>query len=55
LIKEGVRRVIFFKGCSRCRGDMHVNQDVYGTYVQCIQCGRITEVGTSAKRQEIKN
>jgi hypothetical protein len=51
---EGVTRVIFFKGCSRCRGDMHVNQDIYGTYVQCIQCGRIKELGTSAKHQEHK-
>lgn len=44
--------MIFFKGCSKCRGDMHVNQDIYGAYIQCIQCGRITEIAQSSKQFE---
>ena len=27
------------KGCPRCKGDVFVDEDAYGWYEQCIQCG----------------
>ena len=27
------------KACPRCRGDIHVRQDMYGKYETCLQCG----------------
>lgn len=32
-------KVIRKKGCRRCRGNLSVECDIYGVYVQCIQCG----------------
>ena len=29
------------KACKRCGGDLSLEQDKYGTYVECIQCGAI--------------
>ena len=31
--------VIRKKGCKRCQGNLSVESDVYGVYIQCIQCG----------------
>lgn len=27
------------KACKRCGGDLSVECDIYGVYIQCIQCG----------------
>ena len=31
--------VIRSKACKRCRGDLFVEYDEYGVYVECVQCG----------------
>ncbi|MBI4202687.1 MAG: YheV family putative metal-binding protein [Chloroflexi bacterium] len=31
--------MIYFKACPRCQGDMHVVNDLYGRYLECLQCG----------------
>ncbi|HEU0021301.1 MAG TPA: hypothetical protein VFR55_06475 [Dehalococcoidia bacterium] len=31
--------MIVFKGCPRCQGDLYLNQDMYGKYLNCLQCG----------------
>jgi hypothetical protein len=31
--------VIRAKACKRCGGDISLECDIYGVYVQCIQCG----------------
>ncbi len=35
--------MIYFKACNRCQGDMLLERDRYGQYVQCIQCGYETD------------
>lgn len=40
--KEG--KVFYFKGCLRCKGDVYVEKDAYGTYRKCLQCGRMEEL-----------
>ncbi len=27
------------KSCPRCRGDIYIDEDTYGWYEECIQCG----------------
>jgi hypothetical protein len=31
--------VIRAKSCKRCGGDLSLECDIYGVYIQCIQCG----------------
>jgi len=28
------------QGCPRCHGDLYIGEDIYGVYLNCIQCGR---------------
>jgi hypothetical protein len=31
--------MIWLKACPRCRGDLTLQSDMYGSYLACIQCG----------------
>lgn len=31
--------MLYFKSCPRCKGDIHLDTDSYGTYAKCLQCG----------------
>lgn len=31
--------MITFRACPRCRGDLYREQDQYGAFDSCIQCG----------------
>ena len=31
--------MLFFKCCPRCKGDIYVNKDAYGLFMECLQCG----------------
>lgn len=33
--------MIWMKRCSRCRGDLYMDADMYGTFIGCLQCGYI--------------
>ena len=35
--------MIYFKACQRCQGDMLLERDRYGQYLECIQCGYETD------------
>ena len=35
--------MIYFKTCPKCRGDMHMQRDKYGSYRHCFQCGPIQD------------
>ena len=37
---EEQTKVIQFKACPRCHGDLIEGRDQYGSYLSCIQCGR---------------
>ena len=32
------------RGCARCNGDVYINRDEYGWFVQCLQCGYHSEL-----------
>ena len=40
------------KGCPRCKGDLHMNRDIYGTYKECLQCGYMADVQEPSKLLE---
>ena len=31
--------MLYLKACPRCRGDVKYERDVYGPYLECLQCG----------------
>ena len=39
-----VNNRFYFKACPRCQGDMYLDEDMYGSYRKCLQCGRIYEI-----------
>ena len=44
--------MIYFKACPRCRGDMTLGEDMYGRYLECLQCGY--EVGVNKVTESAK-
>ena len=36
--------MMFFKACPKCRGDLVLGRDIYGRYVECIQCGFMKDI-----------
>ena len=36
-------QVVRAKACKRCGGDLSIECDIYGVYIQCIQCGATWE------------
>ena len=36
--------MMFLKACPKCRGDLLLRGDVYGSYVTCLQCGFMKDV-----------
>ena len=36
--------MLFLKACPKCHGDMYVNRDVYGKFIECLQCGLLRDV-----------
>ena len=39
-----VRKLVYFKACKRCGGDMHENRDIYGSYRECLACGNMKDL-----------
>ena len=46
LLGKRVGIMFYFKGCVKCKGDLFLEKDFYGSYLKCLQCGRLTEVET---------
>ena len=45
-----------FKCCPKCDGDLFVDWDMNGWYVQCLQCGYLSDLETAlkAKNEAVK-
>ncbi len=35
--------MFYFKACKKCQGDLVREDDFYGAYFRCLQCGKIVE------------
>ena len=31
--------MFWLRSCPRCHGDLHDESDIYGSYIDCFQCG----------------
>ncbi|HAL49535.1 MAG: hypothetical protein FI707_15175 [SAR202 cluster bacterium] len=47
--------MLYLKGCARCKGDMHINRDMYGSYRECLQCGYMVDIEEPNKLLESLN
>ena len=36
--------MFFFRACPKCQGDMYLDRDIYGPFVECLQCGLIRDL-----------
>ena len=43
--------MVNFRACGRCGGDMHMNRDMYGEYIECLQCGHMQDIQKELKKQ----
>lgn len=35
---------LYFKSCPKCHGDQYIGEDIYGAFLQCIQCGMLIDI-----------
>ena len=33
----------YFKRCRKCKGDLYTENDKYGSYIACVQCGTVSQ------------
>ena len=48
--------LFYLKSCRKCQGDVWLQGDADGPYLQCIQCGRVTYLpaeGVLAKAEQV--
>ena len=45
-----MRCLIRTKACKRCGGDLSLERDKYGAYIECIQCGSVLNVSEMISR-----
>ncbi len=43
--------MILFKSCPRCKGDMNLTADMYGKFMECLQCGYESEPVAEAEQE----
>ncbi len=36
--------MLYLASCPKCKGDMREDQDMYGTYRQCLKCGSLEDI-----------
>jgi hypothetical protein len=39
-----VSEMVLFKSCPKCKGDMHIDRDIYGEYKECLNCGLMEDL-----------
>lgn len=46
--------MVQFKSCPRCCGDLVAAGDMYGRYVQCLQCGYMNDMPFKRVPQDVQ-
>ena len=44
--------MIKFKLCPKCRGDLYLAEDIFGKYVNCLQCGFLKDLPEEEPEQQ---
>ena len=39
-VRGARRRRVAMRACPHCGGDVRLHRDIYGAYLQCLQCSR---------------
>ena len=39
--------MFYLKACEKCHGDLYLEKDMYGSFLECIQCGSVKDVAVS--------
>ena len=47
--------MFYFKACSKCRGDLTLEKDSYGSFLKCLQCGSYVEVEEVQGQRSVLN
>ena len=47
--------MLYLKACPRCKGDIVCDCDMYGAYLECLQCGFVRDLAGSRKREASSN
>ncbi len=45
--------MMYLKACTKCSGDLTLEQDSYGDFLKCMQCGKLTEVNENGGRRSV--
>ncbi len=46
--------MVWFKSCPRChKGDIALDRDLYGWYLQCLQCSYTKDIATPAEAERV--
>ena len=46
-------QMMYPKACTKCSGDLTLEQDSYGAFLKCLQCGKFTEVNEAGGRRSV--
>ena len=44
---------MYLKACTKCSGDLTLEEDSYGAFLKCLQCGKLTEVNEAGGRRSV--
>ncbi len=48
--------MVFLKACPKCKGDLAMASDIYGDFLECLQCGlikdRVKEAATASRHPD---
>jgi DNA-directed RNA polymerase subunit M/transcription elongation factor TFIIS len=44
--------LIVLKRCPRCNGDLFIDRDQYGLFLQCLQCGYLQDLHMQFRGEE---
>ncbi len=47
--------MFYLKACTKCRGDLILEQDAYGDFLKCMQCGTLIDVDEVQGHQSVLN
>jgi len=50
-----VEMLIMPKRCPRCNGDLFIDRDQYGLFLQCLQCGYLRDLRMQFRGEEQKS
>mgnify|MGYP007012738805 CR=1 FL=1 len=45
----GIWKMLDYRACPKCRGDMHTRRDTFGDFKECIQCGLMQDLELEQK------